>query len=108
MSLHRISKEEIQLLKKLLGSVDLRVPTKDRSLRVNVGALCDMALRALSKEKNPVRKLRYVNAGEVTTWQRKVCWESELPATGDCRLVWVNEGDVIELGVELKQGAKAA
>lgn len=57
--------------------------------------ICDLALRAITK------KVRYVNAGEVTVWNKKVVWDSELPKHGDARLVWVNEGDITVLGQEV-------
>lgn len=50
------------------------------------------------------RRFRYVNAGEVTLWQKKVCWESGLlPPDAGARLVWVREADIIDLGVEVNK-----
>jgi hypothetical protein len=90
-------------MKKQLGSVDIKVPLKDKAVaRINIGALCDMALRQLAKEKPPARRFRFMNAGEVTLWQKKVCWESGFTKLGGARLIWAVDQDVVDLGIEVK------
>lgn len=37
--------------------------------------------------------IRYTPAGSVTNEQRQAAHDSGLAALGDCRLIWVNEGD---------------
>lgn len=103
--MQRITKEQIKSLKKLLGSTDIKVPMGDGMTRVNIGALADLALRQINRERPPERRFRFANAGEVTIWQKQMCLESELSAAsgGGARLVWVAEADVIDLGVEVKK-----
>lgn len=101
--MHHLSKEQVRALKKLLGSTHVNVPGV---AKVNIGALCDLALRQLAKEKPPERKFRYVDAGEVTMWQKKTCFEAGLSGVGGgARLVWVANADVIDIGQQLKPEA---
>lgn len=106
--MQRVTKEQIKALKKVLGSTDIKVPMGDGMTRVNIGALADIALRQVNKEKPAERRFRYVNAGEMTVWQRQTCLESGLASNGGkALLVWIPEADVIDLGVEVKKEGKS-
>lgn len=49
------------------------------------------------------KTFRYCYAREISEVNRDRAWASGLANIGDCRLVWVNEGDLIEHGEEIEQ-----
>ena len=102
-----VRKEHLEALKKQFSSIEMKVEVKDgKFVTVVLGEVFALALRQISKQPAQPRKLRFSNAGEVTLWQKKVAWDDGLAAQGDCRLVWVNEADLIDMGQEVKK-AKA-
>lgn len=98
----RLTKKDVQALKKQLGTVDIRLTGNKR---INIEELCKLAIASIDKERPPARKVRFANAGEVTIWQKQCALESGIGVgeSGGARLVWVPEADILDLGVEVKR-----
>lgn len=103
-----LKKGTVEAMKKAMGASSLVVPIAGTKTAVNIGELCELALRQLRRQPPITRKFRYANPGEVTVFQKQSALQAFAQGGNTrARLVWVSEPDIIDMGEEVKpQGSQ--
>lgn len=98
-----LTKGIVEAVKKSIGASSLVVPIGNQKASVKIGELCELALRQIRRQPPLTRKFRYVDAGEITVFQKQTVIKT-FPHIGQtsARLVWVVDKDVAEMGEEVR------